>query len=75
MTTGGGEHWAEVPERGKSSGLRIMYGVYSTLGHWAFALLLYPVAAYFYLMAGRARRASQSYLARDPGWRPILEGP
>ena len=58
------QHWAEVPERGKTSGLWIMYATYAALGRWAFALLLYPVAAYFYLTAHRARRASQEYLAR-----------
>jgi predicted LPLAT superfamily acyltransferase len=58
------QHWADVPERGKTSGLWIMYATYATLGRWAFALLLYPVAAYFYLTARRARRASQDYLAR-----------
>ncbi len=58
------QHWANVPERGKTSGLWIMYATYATLGRWAFALLLYPVTAYFYLTARRARRASQSYLAR-----------
>ena len=50
--------------RQDAPGLRIMYAVYATLGRWAFALLLYPVAAYFYLTARRARRASQEYLAR-----------
>jgi len=58
------QHWAEVPERGQTSGLKIMYATYATLGRWAFALLLYPVTAYFYLTARRARRASQNYLAR-----------
>lgn len=58
------EHWADLPERGKISGLWIMYAVYATLGRSAFAVLLYPVAAYFYLTARRARRASQDYLAR-----------
>jgi predicted LPLAT superfamily acyltransferase len=41
-----------------------MYTAYAALGRWAFVLLLYPVAAYFYMTARRARRASQAYLAR-----------
>lgn len=64
MTTEQTEHWAHVQERGKMSGLWIMHAVYTTLGRWGVALLLYPVTAYFYLTAGRARRASQNYLAR-----------
>ncbi len=64
MSTEQTEHWANQPELGKTSGLWIMYAVYATLGRWAFAALLYPVAAYFYLTARRARRASQAYLAR-----------
>jgi len=64
MNTRRGEHWSQVPELGKSSGLWMMYAVYAALGRWAFALLLYPVAAYFYLTAQRARRASRDYLAR-----------
>jgi predicted LPLAT superfamily acyltransferase len=64
MSTEQTEHWAEQPELGKTSGLWIMYAVYATLGRWAFALLLYPVAAYFYLTARGPRRASQAYLAR-----------
>lgn len=58
------QHWAHVPERGKMSGLKIMYATYATLGRWAFTVLLYPVTAYFYVTARGARRASQNYLAR-----------
>jgi predicted LPLAT superfamily acyltransferase len=63
MSTEQTEHWAEQRELGRTSGLWIMYAVHATLGRWAFAALLYPVAAYFYLTARRARRASQAYLA------------
>ena len=64
MSVERGEHWSAVRERGDVVGMRFLYAVYMRLGRWAFSLLLYPVVAYFWLTAGRARRSSREYLAR-----------
>ena len=56
------EHWSKLRERGDVVGMRFLFGVYRMLGRWAFALLLYPVVAYFWLTARSARKASQHYL-------------
>jgi predicted LPLAT superfamily acyltransferase len=68
-------HWARLEERGVYAGLRIMLGTYRVLGRRGFALLLYPVIAYFYVFSTQARRASRAFLARvhaDPRGRKIL---
>jgi predicted LPLAT superfamily acyltransferase len=44
--------------------MRFLYAAYRLLGRWAFALMLYPVAAYFCLTARPARRVSHEYLQR-----------
>jgi predicted LPLAT superfamily acyltransferase len=64
MTRGikAGLHWADLGERGGVLGMRILFGTYRWLGRGAFTLLLYPVSAYFCVVAGSARRASQDYL-------------
>jgi predicted LPLAT superfamily acyltransferase len=59
-----GEHWSQLRERGDVAGLRFMYAVYLLLGRWAFTLLLYPVVAYFWVTAPKARNASRDYLQR-----------
>jgi predicted LPLAT superfamily acyltransferase len=59
---GRGLHWAELGERGGVLGIRVLFGAYRLLGRPAFAVLMYPVAAYFYLAVGHARRASRDYL-------------
>jgi predicted LPLAT superfamily acyltransferase len=64
MSVERGQHWSQVPERGDVAGLRIMFAAYHWLGRWAFTLLLYPVVAYFYLTAHKARAASRDYLQR-----------
>jgi predicted LPLAT superfamily acyltransferase len=56
-------HWASLRERGGVVGMRVLFGVYRWFGRSAFTLLLYPVAAYFCVAAGGARRASREYLA------------
>jgi predicted LPLAT superfamily acyltransferase len=56
-------HWAELGERGGVAGMHLLFGVYRFLGRPAFAALLYPVAAYFCIAAGAARRASSDYLS------------
>lgn len=57
-------HWASLREAGLSAGLWFLYGVYRCGGRWLYRLLLWPVAAYFALTRGVARRASAEYLAR-----------
>ncbi|HYB99544.1 MAG TPA: hypothetical protein VEC57_10485 [Candidatus Limnocylindrales bacterium] len=58
---GGG--WGRIPERGSLAWLRIMNAIYRGLGRRACLWVLYPVAFYFTLFAGTARRASRGYLA------------
>ena len=55
-------HWAELRERGGGTGMRFLFAVYRLFGRAAFTVLLYPVAAYFCIAAGSARRASRDYL-------------
>jgi predicted LPLAT superfamily acyltransferase len=55
-------HWAELGERGGVAGMRLLFAVYRLFGRRAFTVLLYPVAAYFCVAAGSARRASRDYL-------------
>ena len=65
-------HWARQEEVKGLWGMRLMLRVWQLLGRRAFMLLLYPVAAAYWLSAGRARRASQAWLARvRPRLRPL----
>ncbi len=57
-------HWASLREAGASAGLWFLYGVYRLGGRWIYRALLIPVAAYFVLVRGVARRASIDYLQR-----------
>jgi predicted LPLAT superfamily acyltransferase len=57
-------HWATLREAGLSAGLWFLYGVYRCGGRWLYRLILWPVALYFTLTRGVARRASIEYLAR-----------
>jgi predicted LPLAT superfamily acyltransferase len=57
-------HWSNVGERGGVLGMRLLFATYRLLGRRAFTLLLYPVAAYFCVMARSARSASTDYLGR-----------
>ena len=76
--SGGGAHWARVGERGSLLGLRLSVWSYRLLGRRGMAVVLFPVAFYFLLFNGRARRASMRYFSRlhsldpelpAPGWR------
>jgi predicted LPLAT superfamily acyltransferase len=62
-------------ERGNRFWLIIMCGLSQLLGRRLSRVVLYGIAVYFVLFAGKARRASQSYLARvlphPPGWRDV----
>jgi len=57
-------HWSNVSERGGVAGMRLLFATYRLFGRRAFTLLLYPVTAYFWLVAREAREASTSYLGR-----------
>lgn len=54
--------WLEESERGNDFWLRMATGCYRVFGRGLTRLLLYPVAAYFFLAASGARRASRDYL-------------
>jgi len=57
-------HWASLREAGLSVGLWFLYGVYRCGGRWLYQIMLWPVAFYFTLSRGVARRASLEYLER-----------
>jgi predicted LPLAT superfamily acyltransferase len=63
--------WYRMRERGTTAGLRFMAGLLRLLGPRAVRGFAEGLVPYFYLTAGRARRASRDYLARlegrDPG--------
>jgi len=74
--------WSDAPERGSGFWLRAAVTFYRLFGRRLTFAALYPIAAYFFLTAGTARRASRNYLLRlyetstgsaapgeRPGWR------
>jgi predicted LPLAT superfamily acyltransferase len=70
-------HWALLEERGVYLGLRATLLTYRLFGRLGFALLLYPIIAYYFLLGTSARRASLAYLARvaaQPGGLAVLGG-
>ena len=62
--------WATERERGSVWLLRLMTGFSLALGRSAGRVVLRGIAAYFFLFAPRARRASTAYLRRVLGRRP-----
>lgn len=75
--TGSTGHWSRIGERGVYAGLRVMLWSYRTFGRGVFALLLYPVIAYFFVFGTEARRASRDFLRRvhaDPRGRRTVGG-
>ena len=70
MTT---PEWANRPERGSEWLLKLMYRIAMLIGRRAAGVFLYPIAAYFWITTGAARRDSKSYLTRvlgrPPSWR------
>jgi predicted LPLAT superfamily acyltransferase len=70
MTT---PEWANRPERGSEWLLKLMYRIAMLIGRPAAGVFLYPIAAYFWITTGAARRDSKSYLTRvlgrPPNWR------
>ncbi len=65
--------WATRPERGSEWLLKLMFRIAMLIGRRAAGFFLYPIAAYFWITTGAARRDSKSYLARvlgrPPNWR------
>jgi hypothetical protein len=57
-------HWAQQQEVKGLWGMRLMLLVWRLLGRRAFSWLLYPVVAVYWLIAHRARQASQNWLSR-----------
>lgn len=62
--------WVRRRERGSVWLLRLMAVLSLTVGRRAGRVVLYVIAAYFFLFAPRARRASIAYLRRALGRRP-----
>lgn len=64
--------WATQQERGSVSLLRLMAMFSLSVGRRGGRVVLYAIAAYFFLFAPRARRASLDYLRRVLGRRPTV---
>ncbi len=62
--------WTERRERGSLTLLRLMARFSLRLGRAPGRVILYGIAAYYFLFAPRARRASRAYLARALGRPP-----
>ena len=67
---GAAAHWARQPERGSALLLEIMTFVALRLGRPFSRVLLYPIAAYFFVFAPSARRHGRAYLRRALGRDP-----
>ncbi len=65
--------WVKRPERGSEWLLKLMFRIAMMIGRRAAGVFLYPIAAYFWITTGAARRDSKSYLTRvfgrAPTWR------
>lgn len=67
--------WLHEPERGTRFGIRALLAAHRVFGRGFVVMILWVVASYYALFAGRARRASRAYLRRvidDPGlWQVV----
>ncbi len=59
--------WVARKERGSPRVIRFMFRLCSGRQRWLAQLLLYPIVAYFFLTAGRNRRASRHFFERATG--------
>jgi predicted LPLAT superfamily acyltransferase len=70
------QDWTQKKEYGSAKSLRCMAWLAMMLGRRVARMLLYPIAFYFLLLAGDARRASAGYLGRvlgrKPGWQELF---
>ena len=48
--------WASRPERGSEWLLKLMFRIAMLIGRRAAGIFLYPIAAYFWITTGAARR-------------------
>src|SRR5260370_8007133 len=58
------QRWADFPERGTPTSLRLIGWIAVHIGRWAARLLLHPITLYFLISANSARRVSYEYLKR-----------
>ena len=65
-----GLRWAAQPERGSALLLTLMVFVALRLGRPLARVILYVIAAYFFVFAPRARREARAYLRRALGREP-----
>lgn len=83
QTTTDPQHWSRLSERGTATGMLFLHRVHRLLGRRVFNILLYPVAAYFFLCNSVARTASLDFLRtharvypdqwqRAPGYRDVF---
>lgn len=56
--------WTQLPERGTPAMLRAIHWIATGLGRGVAKFFLIPIALYFLIAAGRARRASYQFLSR-----------
>lgn len=57
-------HWSKIEERGIIWGMQLLLKVYLFFGRTVLRVLLYPVVSFYWLIHGKARRASLQYLQR-----------
>jgi len=59
----GGAQWSTKSERGNRCWLRFALWLYTNLGRWAVAAILWPIVAYFVVLDSVCRRSSREWLA------------
>jgi len=68
--------WAQLPELGSTTALRLIHWIGVRIGRGAARCCLYPISLYFLLTATEARRGSVLYLrrlwGRQPRWYEVL---
>jgi len=72
VTAAAPPEWATRRERGAVPLIRAIVWIALRLGRPAAQLLLYPICAYYVIVAGASRRASRQYLSRALGRSPSL---
>lgn len=60
----GGQHWADIGERGTYWGLLVLMGIYRLLGRRVCWWLTAPVVVFFFVTGTEQRRGSARYLRR-----------
>lgn len=68
--------WEQQGERGSAFMMKLLLAITRVAGRRLTQWLSWPIALYFLVTAGAARRASRGYLRRvlpqEPGWRDVL---